>query len=135
MFDRVLQQRKKFSFICSQILKKLIMKKIKILLITLLFPVLVFSQGVEIVPFAGYMFGGSVKYIGGQKLKIDNGMDYGISVFVPVQSLVDLELNYTRMDSKATYYPLGGLDRPQANLGTNYFQVGGISNFINKIRR
>ena len=39
------------------------MKKIKLLILTILFPTLMFSQGgVEIVPFAGYMFSGSVKY-------------------------------------------------------------------------
>ena len=109
------------------------MKRIKLLLLTALFPILVFSQGVELVPFAGYMFGGSIDYYEG-KLKLENGMDYGISVLVPVQYLVDLEINYTRMDSKASFSPYFGypnLSYREATVATNYFQVGAISKFYN----
>lgn len=108
------------------------MKKNKILLIALLFPILAISQGVEIVPFAGYMFGGSIKFYEG-KLKIQDGMDYGVSVLVPVKSLVDVELNYTRLDSKATWNPYtqyaATYPKDEADLATNYFQVGIISKF------
>ena len=111
------------------------MKKIKLLLLATLLPVLMFSQGgAEIVPFAGYMFGGSVKYYEG-KLKIENGLDYGISVLVPVQSLVDLELNWTRMDQvKAAFTPYSGYPLytyDEFSLITNYFQIGAISKFYN----
>jgi len=111
------------------------MKKIKLLFITLLFPALMFSQGgVEIVPFAGYMFGGSIKYYEG-KLNIQNGLDYGMSVLVPIQSLVDLEINYTRMDKvKATFDPYNGYPAysyDEFDVVTNYFQIGGISKFYN----
>ena len=80
------------------------MKKIKLVLITVIFPALICAQGVEVVPFAGYMFGGSVKYLEG-KLKIEDGMDYGISLLVPVETIMDVEINYTRMDSKASFSP------------------------------
>jgi len=110
------------------------MKKIKLLLLTILFPALMFSQGgVELVPFAGYMFGGSIKFIEG-KLNIEDGMNYGLSILVPVQTLVDVELNWTRMDSKATFSPYAGYplyEYHEANLATNYFQIGGISKFYN----
>ena len=105
------------------------MKRIKLLLFTALFPIWAFSQGVELVPFAGYMFGGSVDYYEG-KLKIENGMDYGISVMIPVQYLVDVEINYTRMDSKASFSPYFGypnLSYVETTVATNYFQVGAIS--------
>ena len=38
------------------------MKKIKLIVLAWMFPVLFFAQGgVKLAPFAGYMFGGSVK--------------------------------------------------------------------------
>jgi hypothetical protein len=108
------------------------MKKIKLLFVAIIFPTIIFSQqgGVEIVPFAGYMFGGSINYYEG-KLKIENGMDYGVSVLVPVHDLLDVELNYTRMDSKAsftTYTGYPNVDRT-TNLATNYIQIGAVSKF------
>ena len=111
------------------------MKKIKLLLITIIFPAMLFSQGgVEIVPFAGYMFGGSVNYYEG-KLKIDNGVNYGVSVLVPMHQLLDIEINYTRMDSKASFskyagYPL--LENKETTMATNYIQIGGISKFYSQ---
>lgn len=108
------------------------MKKLKLLTLIALFPTLLFSQGVEIVPFAGYMFGGSVKYVQG-KLDIKDGMDYGVSLLVPVQALVDVEINYTRMESSATFQSYSGYplypDQDINNLATNYIQIGGISKF------
>ena len=111
------------------------MKRLRILSLIALFPSVLFSQGsAELVPFAGYMFGGSVKYYEG-KLNIDNGLNYGISVLVPVQSLVDVELNYTRMDKvTARFTPYSGypLYSPdEFDVVSNYFQVGGISKFYN----
>ena len=111
------------------------MKKIKLLLIAIIFPAMLFSQGgVEIVPFAGYMFGGSVNYYEG-KLKIDNGVNYGVSVLVPMHHLLDIEINYTRMDSKASFskyagYPL--LENKETTMATNYIQIGGISKFYSQ---
>ena len=83
------------------------MKKIKLLILTALLPVLLFSQGVEIAPFVGYMFGGSIKYNEGE-VKIENGTNYGASLIVPVQTIMDIEINYTRMESKATFSPYMG---------------------------
>ena len=107
------------------------MKKLKLIILITLFPTLVFSQGVELVPFAGYMFGGSIKYIEG-KVNIDNGMDYGLSLLVPVSPYVEVEVNYTRMESKASFTPYSGyplLEYQETDLTTNYFQVGGLSKF------
>lgn len=109
------------------------MKKLKLLILTAFFPAFMFSQGgAEIVPFAGYMFGGSINYYEG-KLNLQNGLDYGISVLVPVQSLVELEINYTRMDQvKASFEPYAGYplySYDEFNVITNYFQIGAISKF------
>ena len=111
------------------------MKKIKLLFLTFMFPAMIFAQGgIELVPFAGYMFGGSIKFVEG-KLNIEDGMDYGLSILVPVQTLLDVELNWTRMDSKATFSPYAGysgLEYHEANLATNYFQIGVLSKFYSK---
>lgn len=120
------------------------MKKIKLLLLTAFFPAFIFAQGgVEIVPFAGYMFGGSVKYsyyYGGYnyspKLDLKDGLNYGLSVLVPVQSLVDVELNWTRMDKVKTILTTGGysgteFSEDELYVSSNYFQIGGISKFYN----
>lgn len=107
------------------------MKKIKLLFIAFIFPSVIFAQGVEIVPFAGYMFGGSINYYEG-KLKIENGMDYGLSLLVPIHDFLDLEVNYTRMDSKASFTPGYGysaFEYAETNLATNYIHIGGISKF------
>ena len=107
------------------------MKKIKVLLIALLLPVLAFSQGVEIVPFAGYMFGGNVKFYEG-KYKVTDGMDYGLSVLLPIRQVVDLEVNYTRMGGEGKFtayssYP--GFTDKQTDMSTNYFQIGVVKAF------
>ena len=116
------------------------MKKIKLLFLSIMFPAMIFAQGgVEIVPFAGYMFGGSVKYSYynySPKLNIPNGLNYGVSLLVPVQSLVDIELNWTRMDKVKGTFTSGGYSGPdftddELYVSTNYFQIGGISKFYN----
>ncbi|MCF6171683.1 MAG: hypothetical protein L3J31_00315 [Bacteroidales bacterium] len=102
------------------------MKKVKILFITLLFPVLAFSQGVEIVPFVGYMFGGSVNFYEG-KYKVTDGMNYGASILVPIREIVDLEINYTRLDSEGKFTAFAGFPGftdKQTVMSTNYFQIG-----------
>ncbi len=107
----------------------------KLLLALIFIPTFLFSQGVEIVPSVGYMFGGNIKYAQG-KLNVNDGMSYGVSLLVPVQSLVDVELNYTRMDSKARFRSYTGYigypDYDINSLSTNYFQVGGISKFYSQ---
>jgi hypothetical protein len=108
------------------------MKKFSSSILIILFPALLFSQvSIDLVPFAGYMFGGSIQYYEG-KVKIDNGMNYGLSVFVPVHDLLDVEVNYTRMQSKASFRPdpyYSNLEYRETDLATNYIHVGGISKF------
>ena len=108
------------------------MKKIRILFIAILFPMLTFAQGgVEIVPFVGYMFGGSINFYEG-KYKITDGMDYGVSLLVPIRDVVDLEVNYSRMDGKGKFtanpgYPL--FKDKETVMSTNYFQIGTVKAF------
>jgi len=119
-------QNLRFFVIQNLILQ--IMKKIKLLLIAVLFPFFTFAQGggVEIVPFVGYMFGGSVNFYEG-KLDITDGMDYGLSLIVPIRDVLDVEINYTGMSSEARFtayrdYP--GYSDEKTAISTNYFQIG-----------
>jgi len=110
------------------------MKKIKLLLLAIILPIFLFSQtgGVELVPFVGYQFGGSIKYYEG-KLKIDNGMNYGGSLLIPIETILDVEINYTRMESKASFTPYAGFpsyDYQQTDMVTNYIQVGAIKKML-----
>jgi len=110
------------------------MKKIKLLLLTIIFPVFLFSQisGVELVPFVGYQFGGKIKFYEGE-MKIDNGMNYGASLLVPIEKIMDLEINYTRMESNASFKHYAGFPAykdEQTDMATNYIQVGAIKKML-----
>jgi len=109
------------------------MKRIKLFVLALIFPVFMVGQGIEIVPFAGYMFGGSINFVQG-KLKVFDGMDYGGSLLVPIRDVVDLELNWTGMDSKVTFSPYSNypdFEYDESSLSTNYFQIGVLKVFTN----
>jgi len=110
------------------------MKKIKLLLLAVIFPAFLFSQisGVELVPFVGYQFGGKIKYYEGE-LKIDNAMNYGASILIPIESILDIEINYTRMDTKAAFTPYAGYpgyEYQQSDMAQNYIQVGAIKKML-----
>ncbi|MEE4258079.1 MAG: hypothetical protein V2I47_13660 [Bacteroidales bacterium] len=114
-------------------------KRPKLFLLAVVFPFILPAQsgGIELAPFAGYMFGGSVNYYEG-KLKIENGMNYGASLLLPVHDFLDVEVNYTRMQSKASFSPSFGypdLEYVETDLATNYIQVGGISKFYSRHTR
>lgn len=109
------------------------MKKIKLIFLAFILPFIGMSQGIEIVPMVGYMFGGSIDFYEG-KMKIDNGMDYGVSILVPTHPLMDIELNYTRMDSQVSFSPYFGssYESQEENMSTNYIQIGAISKFYSQ---
>ncbi len=104
------------------------MKKIKLLLLVLMFPTFLFSQGIEIAPFTGYQFGGKIDYYEGE-MKIYDGQNYGLSIFIPMKANMDVEFNYTRMGSKMTFSPYYiGSDflYKESFVQTNYFQIGAL---------
>lgn len=107
-------------------------KLIKSLLIALmLVPVFVSAQ-IEIAPFIGYMFGGRLNYYQGE-LKIADNVDYGVSLIVPDISWgTDLEINYTRMDSRANFRPNDNYpdyDPAEFDVSVNYIQIGALKAF------
>jgi hypothetical protein len=106
------------------------MRILKILLIIFFIPLMSPAQGVEVVPFVGYMFGGSQKFVEG-KMDASDGVDYGIAILVPVHEFVDVEFNYSHMDGKIRFDPYpdfksipNNLETDETVTGTNYFQIG-----------
>ena len=108
------------------------MKILKSLLIALLLTPIFLNAQVEIAPSVGYMFGGRLNYYQGE-LKIKDNINYGVSVIVPdINWGTDLEINYTRMDSRSTIQPYNnfpGYDYKEFDLSVNYIQVGAIKTF------
>ena len=103
------------------------MKRLNLIIIVTLISLSSFSQ-VIVSPFAGYMFGGSVTFYEG-KYKVTDGMSYGLAVIVPVREIVDVEINYTRMDSEGRFTSYGsypGYSDSRTDMSTNYFQIGVI---------
>lgn len=103
------------------------MRKIKLIFFGILFPLISLAQnGIEIIPFGGYMFGGSVNFYQG-KLKITDGVDYGISLVIPLREIVDLEIEYTGMQGEARFQVYPGYpdySDEKTEISTNYFQIG-----------
>lgn len=109
------------------------MKKIKLFLLIILLPLFSMAQGgIEIVPFAGYMFGGSVKFYQG-KLNLSDGLNYGVSLIVPLQEILDVELNYTGTSGTANFNAYGGYPEysdEETGVSTNYFQLGVVKYLV-----
>ena len=108
------------------------MRFLRSILIALLFVPLVITAQIDIAPSVGYMFGGRLNYYQGE-LKIKDNMNYGVSVIVPDISWgTDLEINYTRMDSRATFQPYNNFpdyDYTEFDVSVNYIQIGAIKTF------
>ena len=90
---------------------------------------LVKGQGVEITPFIGYQLGGSLKFIEG-KFKVNNDMNYGIVLDIPLQGVASLELYWSHMNTTADWQPyndyLGSYPDTSISIGTGYIQIGGL---------
>jgi len=72
-----------------------------------LFPVINIAQNVQIMPYAGYLLGGSVQFVQG-KLNVNDAPVYGASIIIPdVKYSTDLEFSYFRSGSSASFraYP------------------------------
>lgn len=82
----------------------------------------------EITPFAGYQFLGSTEVyysnaVGDVDIKDD--MVYGVSINVPAKYGAELELFYSRQDSRLTFDggPFGS-DETLFDMSVEYFQIG-----------
>jgi opacity protein-like surface antigen len=93
----------------------------------------------EIVPLAGYVWGGSYHLdasTGGiihpsGDLKIDDSFGYGIMLDFLAARGTALELSYLRQDTKLRFDPSGsaGPTGPSADFATNYIHLGGRQEF------
>lgn len=101
----------------------------------LLVPLQLFPQRkhIELSPFAGYQFGGSIKFIQG-KFKIDNGLNYGGMLSVELRHATQLEFSYSRMDTRGDWTPYGSyaIDFPSntVDVTVSYFQAGTVKEVI-----
>jgi opacity protein-like surface antigen len=82
-----------------------------------------YAQKVEITPFYGYMFAGKVQgYYGDLNIR-DAGM-YGLMLDINVQKGMQVELYYSRTDTRADFVEYRGPTYKLTDMSVNYFQLG-----------
>ncbi|MFC2102215.1 hypothetical protein ACFLS7_04400 [Bacteroidota bacterium] len=104
------------------------MIKIKLLFLSILFlPLGLFAQTVEITPFAGYLFPAKMNGSGGY-VRFQGNAQYGGMVSIAVSRVMDIDLIYTRTDTKAevSYFQWPYEEVP---LSINYIHGGATKNF------
>ncbi|MFZ4521784.1 MAG: hypothetical protein ACOYNC_08770 [Bacteroidales bacterium] len=93
-------------------------------------PFMLRSQGVEVTPFGGYVFPGTMHGSNGDLYVNGNGQ-YGGMISIGVSRVMDVDFIYNRSDTKAdfsSYYTLLGYES-QLPLSINYMHVGFTKNF------
>ena len=104
------------------------MKKIYVgILFLLLFPFGSYAQTVEISGFGGYMFASRMNGSGGYLRFHDNAL-YGGQLSVGVSRVMDIDLIYTRTDTRAESY-FAYWDYESVPLSVNYIMGGFTKNF------
>jgi hypothetical protein len=108
------------------------MRKIYFLTLLVGLPFLIFAQSVEVTPFGGYVFGGTMNGDYGEVYIYDNAQ-YGGMISFAISRVMDVDLIYNRSDTKAqiNYYNNVGYLKPSLEipLSINYIQVGFTKNF------
>jgi opacity protein-like surface antigen len=81
------------------------------------------AQKLEITPFYGYMFAGKVTgYYGDLNIR-DDGM-YGLILDISVNPEMQLELYYSRTDTRVDFVEYRGPTYRLTDASVNYFQIG-----------
>lgn len=81
---------------------------------------------VDLVPTAGYHFGGRAYFYEGD-IKVDNNATYGITLSLPVGWGVSGEFAFSRSDSKMRFFPKIPEYYPdEKSVASNYFLVGAM---------
>lgn len=100
-----------------------------IVVMLIIAPSVVKAQGkVELSPFAGYMFGGSLNFYEG-KLKAENNLNYGVAMDIKLASDTQIELMWTQMNTTAQFEPYYGyydLATNSFDMNVGYIQIGGV---------
>lgn len=104
------------------------------LLFSLLFPIIgLAQQGIyKIVPSLGYMYTANTKYEEGY-MKINDEIVFSLAIMSSRFEMFDIELNYTRLKSKAHFTPdddLLGLKYNEVNTTITHIQIGLVPKFI-----
>jgi hypothetical protein len=106
-------------------------KSIYILALLLCLPFIITAQGVEITPFGGYVFGGTLHGNYGD-VHINDNAQYGGMISIGISPSMDVDLLYNRSDTKAevTYFtPYNNMSYQEIPLSINYMHVGFTKNF------
>ena len=83
----------------------------------------VLAQKFEITPFYGYQFNGKVIGYSGD-LNIRDAGSYGLMLDVSVQKGMQVELFYSRSDTRADFVEFRGPTYKLTDISVNYFQLG-----------
>lgn len=81
------------------------------------------AQKLEITPFYGYHFAGKVTGYSGDLNIRDAGM-YGLMLDINVQKGMQVELYYSRTDTRADFVEYRGPTYKLTDISVNYFQLG-----------
>jgi hypothetical protein len=106
-------------------------KRILILAVVTCLPFLMNAQKVEVTPFGGYVFGGTMNTDNGTVRFLDNAQ-YGGIISIAVSRSMDIDLIYNRSDTKAVlnyYSPYNNYYSQEVPLSINYMHIGFTKNF------
>jgi len=96
-------------------------------LFLVLMPVMLFSQRIELTPFGGYVFAARMNGSGGY-IRFEGNAQYGGMLSIAVSRVVDIDLIYTRSDTKAEVYYVNW-PYEEVPLSINYIMGGFTKNF------
>ena len=107
-------------------------KSIIFLAVLICLPFLTMAQNVEVTPFGGYVFGGTMNGDYGD-VYFNGNAQYGGMISFAVSRVMDVDLIYNRSDTKAQvdYFSVNGYTKPYLDvpISVNYMQVGFTKNF------
>jgi hypothetical protein len=82
------------------------------------------AQQAEITPLIGFQFGGKFSVQRGS-LNIKDAMNYGVILDITVRPNTQLELSYSRQDTRVEFRGVG-IDNPIIDAAVEYWQIGGL---------
>ena len=86
------------------------------------------AQKAEITPFVGYQFGGQLRVRDGE-LRLQDDINYGLVLDIALNRQGQLELSYTRQDTKVEFNDFTSGRIPIYEVSVNYWQIGGVYQF------
>ena len=86
------------------------------------------AQKAEITPFIGYQFGGELRVRDGD-LRLQDDINYGLVLNYTLSRQGQLEVSYTRQDTRVEYSEFQVGTRPIYDVSVNYWQIGGLYRF------